>query len=84
MSTEKGEKMKLFTAVVLITSLVLGVAYLGGVFDAEVNITVNQKVKHNMAELTLSTLESAHDQADKAFEELEKRLKENKENNNGE
>ena len=77
MSTGKGEKMKLFAAVVLITSLVLGTAYLGGVFDAEVSITVNQKVKDDVAELTLYTVEKAQESTDKAFKALKEKLKEN-------
>lgn len=68
--------MKLFATVVLVTGFVLGVAYIGGAFNAEVNVTINQEMKDDVAELTYDTIEKAQEKTDKVFETLKRKLEE--------
>jgi hypothetical protein len=77
LSSEKGKKVKLFLAAIFVTGIVLGAAYLGGVFSAKVDVTVNQKIKNDVAELTYDTIEKAQESTDRAFKALKDKLKEN-------
>lgn len=79
LSIEKGRKMKLLTAVILVAGLALGAAYAGGVFDAELSVTLNPEVKDDIAELTYDTLNKAQESTDRAFKALKDKLEENNE-----
>ena len=68
--------MKLFGTVVFVVGLALGVAYIGGVFDVETKVTVNEQVKDDVAELTYDTISEAQESADKAINKLKKKIKE--------
>jgi hypothetical protein len=76
LSTKKGEKVKLFTTMILVAILVLGAAYLSGAFDAKIDVTINKKVKEDVAELTYDTVEKAQETTDRAFDALKKKLEE--------
>ncbi len=71
--------IKIFVGVFLIAFLVFGIAHLTGVLDAKVNVTVDQEVKDDVAELTYETVEKAQETTNKAFEALKKALEENNE-----
>lgn len=72
--------MKFIGLTLLIVILILTAAYFGGVFEAEVDITMNKEVKKEAIELTHDTLKKAKESTDKAFQTLEQELKDIKKN----
>jgi len=70
--------MKFLGVTLLIVALVLGAAYLGGVFEAKVEVIVNEDLKDDTVEFTYDTLEKTKESTDRVFNTLKEKLEEMK------
>jgi len=73
---KKETSMKFIGATVMIAGLIFGAAYIGGVFDADVNIQVNPEVKNELVNFTSDTIEKTKQNTDDVLNKLQQKLEE--------
>lgn len=71
---EKEKNLKFVGATVLIIALVFGAAFIGGAFEADIEVKINDSVKQNVVEFTIGTIEKAKESADKVLTRLQKKI----------
>jgi len=67
--------MRTLGTIVFVVALVLGAAWVAGVFEADVDVQIDSQVKEDVKDFTHDTLDKAHESTDDAFKALKKKVK---------